>query len=112
MKRLIPFAIIAVLAIIMAAGALAQNWNGVVLAPPGGLAAVSYDGQYSKTFVLDEVTGIPFQSCHIAANYQLGSCDYLYKCYIILPQSCTQTSCAKGYSCTEILAPSSSDTQI
>jgi len=82
--------------------AWALEWRDIrVFIPPGTLVIPTQ--QYSKTFSLD-TTGVTFETCHNQSYYSLGSCDYLYKCYIILPEDCSEVSCAVNKGCTEILS--------
>lgn len=110
--RNLAVVLIVALALVAIPGVRALDWTQMLVVPGGfGIPLSVMPGEaYSKTFTFDEVTGIPFQSCHNSAAYQAGTCDFLYKCYIILPQSCSQVSCAKQHACVEILVPLSSDT--
>jgi hypothetical protein len=86
-------------AMVLIGGAFALDWTDVnvesMIQPQATINPVT---NYQNTFSID-TTGISWQSCNIKANYQLGVCDYLYKCYIILPQDCTTLECAKQLAC-------------
>lgn len=56
---------------------------------------------YSKTFQIP-TTGIAHDSCRIVENTYDGSCTYISKCYIILPENCNDVSCAIKRECIEI----------
>lgn len=82
---------------------LAIDWEGVTvpLTRIGPMALLNPNEQYSETFQLN-TAGIEFKSCHNLEYYQIGECNYLYKCYIILPEDCNDPGCAVDYYCTEI----------
>ena len=93
---------LALFAMLLSSSVYALDYGQMSVLPAGGQFAIINPGiTYEKTFSLD-TTGITWSSCKDLTNYQTGSCDYLYKCYIILPQSCTVPACAKDYFCGEI----------
>lgn len=84
-------------------GASALDWTQVVdlQQGQGTFAVVSPTNSYENTFEIDTGT-VTYQSCHDPDYYQIGSCDFVFKCYIIMPESCTDPSCAIEYDCEEI----------
>jgi hypothetical protein len=96
------------LAIMIMPSSNALDWKQVSIAGPSGYMPAGVIGGaaeqlqvgdiYMQTFSLN-TAGISWQPCYNQQYYQLGSCDYLYKCYIMMPQGCDQIACAKSYAC-------------
>ncbi len=73
----------------------------LLLAVSASAVELEVGSTYSNTFNL-VTSGVQFNSCAVLENYQFGSCNYLYKCYLILPKDCSDISCAKDYLCSDI----------
>lgn len=74
------------------------DWGGLHTVLPyntvGTFATIPYGQDYSETIAID-TTGIAWgNSCHDPLVYQYGTCSYLYKVYAILPEGCSDASCA------------------
>ena len=58
---------------------------------------------YTKTFTFN-MQGIPRANCYDPVVYQAGNCNYLNKCYMVMPKGCTDLSCAAKKDCVDITA--------
>lgn len=56
---------------------------------------------YTNTFTVD-ATSYPYSSCNIKSNYESGSCQYLYACYMIIPQGALDIGSAVQKQCFDI----------
>jgi len=65
------------------------------------LATTVVSGIYSDDFYID-ASGYPIDSCNIQANYESGSCQYLYACYVVVPRGSTDLDQAVQRECIDI----------
>lgn len=59
------------------------------------------NGTWSKTYTISAAS-YPLKSCNIQANYENGSCQYLYFCYAVVPRGTTDLSQAAQKECIDI----------
>jgi len=57
---------------------------------------------YEKTFTVDATSYSPYKPCTVKENYESGSCQYLYACYMIIPQGAVDISSAVQKECFDI----------
>lgn len=57
---------------------------------------------YEKTFTVDATSYSPYSSCNVKSNYESGSCQYLYACYMIIPQGALDIGSAVQKECFDI----------
>lgn len=90
---------------LIAAGASALSWDQISGFSPhftGTFAVLNPFESYTNIFTLD-TSAVEYNSCNIPEYYQIGSCDFLFKCYVIMPETCDNVACAKDYDCDEIV---------
>lgn len=100
MKKILA-AIVGMLFLASAALAISVPNVGIDLQQTGLMTAVSPTQTYTKTFTLNTL-GISFDSCNDPQYYEAGSCDYVWKCYVIMEESCDSLECAEDYWCEEV----------
>ena len=57
---------------------------------------------YEETFTVDANSYYPYDSCNIKSNYEAGSCQYLYACYMVIPQGALDIGSAVQKECFDI----------
>ena len=57
---------------------------------------------YTNTFTVDATSYSPYSSCDVKTNYESGSCQYLYACYMIVPKGALDISSAVQKECFDI----------
>jgi len=58
-------------------------------------------GTYSENFYID-ASSYPLSPCNVQSNYESGSCQYLYACYVVVPRGSTDLDQAVQRECIDI----------
>ena len=87
----IPMVAMAFALLVGISGANAWSLDDLrVIIPQNSLSTVHYaDTPYSNSFTVS-TAGITFNSCRDPYYYQIGSCNYLHRCFIITPETCSE----------------------
>lgn len=74
-------------------------------------AATVVKDTFQKTYHIDG-SNYPFDSCNVDANYESGSCSYLYACGVVVPKGSTTLSDAIVKECKDITDTKEGDVTI
>ena len=76
------------------------------------VASTVVPGLFNKTYTFDltQISGI--KSCKVQANYESGVCQYLYACYVVLPQGSTDLYQVYQKECVEVTGQTSAQVNV